>query len=61
MTTDDKIRQWTTEYVELMFPDGDVNDRDDRANDDQVHTARVRACWIVEALIERGDLRGVAR
>jgi hypothetical protein len=60
MITDEKIRAWATEYVELMAPDDDLANQDDRANDARVHTARVRACWIVEALIERGTLQGVS-
>lgn len=54
------LQRWFAEYVELMFPADDVIDRDDRANDARVHTARVRACWIVDRLIETGVHRGLS-
>ncbi len=62
MITDEKLRAWTSEYAELMFPSDDVvAGKSQHDLDAMVHTARVRACWIVEALIERGTLQGVAR
>jgi hypothetical protein len=54
------LQKWFAEYVELMFPDNDVIDRDQRENEARVHTARVRACWIVERLIESGQYRSLS-
>lgn len=62
MITDEKLRAWTTEYAELMFPsDQETAGKSQHDLDAMAHTARVRACWIVEALIERGELQGTAR
>jgi hypothetical protein len=57
--SDEQLQQWTAEYVDLMYPDGNTpDDRSWETADKRVHTARVRACWIVGALIERGELGG---
>ena len=52
------LDKWFSEYVEHMYPDAEVTaGRSQYDLDAMVHTARVRACWIVDRLIDTRKYR----
>lgn len=59
MSSDPKIQQWLTEFMDYMYPGDDELGRSESQEqaDARVHTGRVRATWIVERLIETGRAR----